>query len=171
MSLIGIDLGTRKAAVAVFTDTERGRELAMAYAHEVPAGVTRPHQLAALAGWVHDMCVLHEADTVFIEAVIVGNNHKYSLALAEVKGAILAALARLPVVLQMVDNKTWKKQMVGNGNATKDMVRNYILATHPDYAPICGDDQDCYDACCIGLYGLRLVARAADLTLTEPDPE
>jgi Holliday junction resolvasome RuvABC endonuclease subunit len=165
MTVIGIDLGTRKVAVAVLTGD--GLQRATAYA---PAeGLSRGYQLLELGRYVHDQALFHDADQVWIEDVIVGNNHKYSLQLAQVLGAVLAALGVSPAGLdvRLVGNKAWKKEIVGNGNASKDMIRNYIVDTHPDYALLCADDQDKYDATCIGLYGLAITDRARDLRLAD----
>ena len=169
MTLMGIDLGTRKVSTAVFGQGDLGLSLQAAHTHEVPEQVSRPDQLLELARFVHDQALFYEVGQVWIEDVIIGNNRKYSLQLAQVLGAVMASLAtgRLVLDIRRVDNKTWKKEMVGNGNASKDMVRNYIVATYPDYALLCGDDQDRFDACCVGLYGLRISARADQLRLAD----
>ena len=54
----------------------------------------------------------------------------------------------------------------GNGNADKDAIRDYIHVTHPAYALLCDGDQDRYDACCVGLYGLDVLAGSEGLKLT-----
>jgi len=164
MNLVGVDLGTRKVALALFVDSD----LASCVAHEAHL-MTRDLQLAEVAGFVHDHVLMFEADSIWIEDTIIGNNRKYSIQLAEIKGAVLATLARVRMIrgtdVRMVDNKVWKKQVVGNGNATKDMVRDYIDVTHGAYAPLCEGDQDRYDACCVGLYGLHVTKQAATLQL------
>jgi Holliday junction resolvasome RuvABC endonuclease subunit len=166
MNLIGIDLGTRKIAMALFVH----RELVHAYAHESAPDLARDIQLGVLASFAHDLCLLHGAASVWIEDTIIGNNRKYSIQLAEIKGAVMGNLSQLRLSqgtdVRLVDNKTWKKEVCGNGNADKAAVRDYIHASHPAYAPLCGDDQDLYDAACIGLYGLGVLERATDLRLS-----
>jgi Holliday junction resolvasome RuvABC endonuclease subunit len=168
MTLIGVDLGVRKVAIAVFTDGLVGSTLYVTQALEASEESRRADQLHELARYVYDQVVFFDADAVFCESVILGNNRKYSLKLAETMGALMSHLAavRGGLELQTVDNQVWKKEMVGSGHATKEQVRNYIVATHPAYAPLCEEDQDRYDACCIGLYGLRITARARGLHLT-----
>ena len=90
MTLIGVDLGTRKVAAAVFSDDGR---LVAAEAHQTPEWLHRGHQLLELGRFVHDLALFHDADHVWIEDVIVGNNRKYSLQLAQVLGAVMAGLA------------------------------------------------------------------------------
>lgn len=160
MRVLGVDLGTRKVATALF----EGDELLHAFAFEVSFHLARNQQLNTIGNHVCGQAVLHGVDSVWIEDVIVGNNRKYSIGLAQVQGAVMGMLPHI-MDTRVVDNKTWKKHVVGNGNADKLAVRHYIDVTHPAYAPLCGDDQDLYDAACIGLYGGTVLERAADLHL------
>jgi Holliday junction resolvasome RuvABC endonuclease subunit len=163
VNIIGVDLGVRKVGLAMFS----GQDLISAYAFEADSNITRDLQLGEVAGFVHDFALMHEADAVWIEDTIIGNNRKYSIRLAECKGAVMASLSRMRPGLdvRLVDNKAWKKKVVGNGNASKDQVRDYIDVTHPAYAPLCEGDQDLYDACCVALYGLQITEQAAHLQL------
>jgi Holliday junction resolvasome RuvABC endonuclease subunit len=162
---VGIDLGVRKIAMTFLAEDE----LVNAWAFEAASELSRPLQLRELAGIAQSNCELFGAESVWIEDVIIGNNRKYSIRLAETKGAVLAALAQLRLGLgtdiRGVDNKTWKKTILGNGNATKDEAKNYIIDTYPAYAPVCGDDQDLYDAACIGLYGRFITTQSQGLQL------
>lgn len=159
MNIAGIDLGVHK--IALFMMLEENPHPAVLDVDDMP----RPLTLRMIAGWTQEMVTLHDIDQVWIEDVIVGNNRKYSLGLAEVKGAVMS---QLPVGLdvRLVDNKTWKKELIGNGNASKDQIRNYIDVTHGAYAPLCGDDQDLYDSACIAIYGRQIITRARHLQLT-----
>lgn len=176
MSVIGIDLGVNKIACVCVTD---GEQTADAY-HVGPG--PRDVQLLELGSFAHDFAMLHGGDSVWVEEVIVGNNRKYSIGLAQTMGAVLSDLGQVRLHngcdTRTVDNKVWKKELIGNGNASKEDVQNYITDVHSRYAPLCGDDQDLYDACCIALYGLRILDRAAAIQLQpgrlagsdEPDP-
>lgn len=176
MNLLGVDLGTRKVSTAVFASAEPGRRylstppqrLQLTESYMADAELRRAAQLYELSRFVADQALFFEVDQVWIEDVIVGNNHRYSLQLAQVLGAIMAQLCVSVRVIdtRVVDNKVWKKEIVGNGNATKDTIRNYIVETYPDYALLCADDQDRFDACCIGLYGLQITDRASELKLS-----
>ena len=161
MNLIGIDLGIHKVTCAVFD----GGTLASVRTYECEEK-ERVRQLAELGSYVASAAALFQADLFWIEDVLSGNNHKYSLQLAETKRAVMSALGPLALAdVRLVNVGTWKKMLLGNGHASKDDVRNYIGVNTP-YAPLCGDDQDAYDATCIGLYGLSILARAADLKLS-----
>ena len=161
MSLMGIDLGARKVALFCWEN-----DSPHATTWEAPEEFSRAQQLHHLAGYVHDMVATFDIDQVWIEDTLVGNNHKYSLALTETKGAVMSALA-LHVDVRLVNVGTWKKAVLGNGHASKDQIRDYIHVTHGAYAPLCGDDQDLYDACCIGLYGLAITEASRHLQLSD----
>lgn len=163
MSVIGIDLGVHKIAMVCITEGEQE-----AWAYEA----THPHrdlQLMELGSMAHDFALLHDADSVWVEKVIIGNNRKYSIGLAETMGAVLSDLGHMRLHngldIRQVDNKAWKKALIGNGNASKDAIRDYIDVAQSAYAPLCEDDQDLYDACCIALYGRQILDRAAHLQL------
>lgn len=164
MNLVGIDLGVHKIALAVFLENS----LAVTHVYEASADLPRDVQLLEMGHYAMSLAHLHSVDSIWVEDVLVGNNRKYSLALAETKGALLGALSHLrPVTdIRTVNVKEWKREIVGNGNAGKDTVMNYMVATHPAYAAQCDGDQDRIDATCVGLYGLRITARASDLHLS-----
>jgi Holliday junction resolvasome RuvABC endonuclease subunit len=158
--IMGVDLGIRKVALFGLLDGQ-----AMSSVLDLDKTTeSRAQQLRILSSHVHDAMVLHDIDQVWIENTIIGNNRKYSLALTEVKGAVMASVVRGADV-QLVEIGTWKKQVVGHGNATKDDVRNYIDVTSSAYAALCEDNQDLYDAACVALYGRHVSDQAVDLHL------
>lgn len=165
MNLMGVDLGIRQVALAIFVEDV----LVHTCVHEAPIDLSRDLQLADLGSYTQTIGTTMAVDSVWVEDTLIGNNAKYSMALAETKGAVLAALARDRLTygtdIRTVNVGTWKKAVIGRGNAGKEDVQNYIRVTHPAYAPLCGDDQDLYDAACVGLYGRQVLARATDLTL------
>jgi Holliday junction resolvasome RuvABC endonuclease subunit len=159
VNLMGVDLGIHKVALFGW---DGHNPLAVAW--EASDSFPRALQLHHLAGYVRDIASTFDVDVVWIEDTLVGNNVKYSIQLTEVRGAVMAALASSADV-RLVNVGTWKKDVVGDGHANKDSVRDYIHVTHGAYAPLCGDDQDLYDACCIALYGRQTMERAENLRL------
>lgn len=147
--MISLDLGTRKLAYALWDEDEVYRT----GIYGVPTTMGRAVQLAELAGYVYTLTDDGQHDLVWVEKPIVGNNHKYSMDISAVCGAIMSDLAHIAEV-EMVDNKIWKKAIVGNGNASKEHVAAWLEATFPRYSALCGADQDQRDAVCVGLYGI-----------------
>lgn len=168
MTVLGVDLGVRKIAVAVITDGVAGYTL-----YGVPRLVLtkqrREVELHKLATFLQAVSVTYDPDYVFIEQPIIGNNRKYSMQISEVCGAVMGGLGvadtqSTPNVV-MVDNGTWKRELLLKGHSSKEDIQNYIVDTHPAYAPFCGDDQDAFDACCIALYGCLVLDRSERLSL------
>lgn len=160
--VMGIDLGIRKVALAVWEDgvlvsTE-------AYESKHP---DRGQQLLECADIVWESIHHDPVDIVWIENTLVGNNIKYSLSLTQMMGAVLLRLAEMQqerdLGVYLVNNKTWKKDVVGNGNADKNTVKSFIQEMDSAYAVLCGSDQDRYDAACIGYYGVLVADLAGDL--------
>lgn len=158
MKVMGIDLGISKIAWAVWEDdvlVETG-----AFADSV---TYRPKVLHRLGEEIWAQVAKHEPDFIFIEDTLIGNNRKYSIRLSQTMGAVLAQLSDQSV--NLVNVSTWKKTVLGNGRADKQMVQKYMCVTHPAYSELCGNDQDRFDAACIGYYGV-LIERRARIPLT-----
>lgn len=125
---------------------------------------TREQELNHLAQWTFDSIASYSDVRVFIEDGVIGNNRAYSIALAQTAGAVLSKLHCLHTPgIFMVNNKTWKKEVLGNGNASKEIVRQWLDKTYPMYAASCDGDQDRYDATCVALYGCGVLERAKRL--------
>ena len=94
---------------------------------------------------------------VYIEDAIYIQNFKTSQAIAESIGNVklLCKLNKIP--FKMVPITSWKKEVVGKGNAKKEDVKDYVVKTF-EISSDC--KQDIYDAYCIGLYGVRFQENA-----------
>jgi Holliday junction resolvasome RuvABC endonuclease subunit len=166
MNVIGVDLGIHKIHCAVFIESEDGFTLHRV-CHHISESQTRSAQLWEVSRLLLDVSEMYDAHSVWIEETIIGNNRRYSLQLAQTMGACLAVLALVEnkTAVHVVDNTVWKKLVIGNGHASKDQIKSYMHDTHPVYAAMCEDDQDAYDATCVGLYGLTILDRASSLSL------
>lgn len=152
----GIDVGQAKAAIAIF-DGELLVDLEEIISN---AALNRHYQLKVLGERVTSVLNDNMVERVFIEQNLVGNNIKYSINLAQAVGAIAShALGEV----DFVNVSSWKKAIVGKGNAKKDDVRLYVDGCYPEYTALCEGSQDKYDAICIGLYGVRLLDLAGSL--------
>lgn len=90
---------------------------------------------------------------IYIEEAIYVSNFKTSRAISEVIGNLKILCRNKGFEFEMVPNKTWKKEIIGNGNASKDDIRKWVV----DHYKKVGNDgpQDLYDAICIALYGVK----------------
>jgi Holliday junction resolvasome RuvABC endonuclease subunit len=106
---------------------------------------------------------------VFIEAPVLGRGGAHAtIPQAQINGALQAATHAAGATVMSVNNKTWKKDIVGNGNANKDEIARWFRNNeHGLYAQwvttnrngVAAPDQDMIDALCINLYGRQLIAR------------
>lgn len=96
-------------------------------------------------------------DTIFIEEPPMVRSQKVHGQMHQVVG--LAISQALPAHSFLVNVKTWKKDLIGNGNAPKTAVTQWLNDHYPSYSAICGEDQDLTDATCIALYGRQVLER------------
>ena len=91
---------------------------------------------------------------VIEESVVAGaRNIRSTIKCAETVGMLLS----LPYPTYLVEIGKWKKNTVGNGNAKKSDVADWLREAHPVYSSLCGGNQDLVDAASIYVYGEQVV--------------
>ena len=90
-------------------------------------------------------------DSAAIEAAIFIQNPKTTIAIANVVGAVWAFLLKEGIPTSIIDNRSWKKEIVGKGNAKKEDIKNCSIDKWGDKFP----EQDYADAACIALWNKR----------------
>lgn len=139
---VGIDCGARKLALVC---PERG---VFAVLEVKKIDYERFYEAAgAFFGTYQPML---DEEKWFVEAPVVAGarNLQSTIKVAQTVG-IVHALA--PNVTEVAVS-SWKKATVGNGNASKAMVKEWLDKEHPDLALMCRGNQDLYDAACIALH-------------------
>jgi Holliday junction resolvasome RuvABC endonuclease subunit len=156
VKISGVDLGVRKAAVATLLVDAQGEHhlhaLASYYAHPTIRGKELTTLMEMVGRHIHD------SNYVFVEEALVGRGIKTSLQISQTVGAILAESASRGVHSEPVNVSSWKKAVVGSGNASKDTIRLWLNSHHEPYAAACGNDQDQFDAVCIALFGASTIS-------------
>lgn len=149
----GIDPASKK--VAMFTDDQG---LIRAHVREV-SRTNRNDELLGLRHWMESLLQYDPDPVLYCEEPVVAGarNLRSTILVAETVGMILALNARV----NMVPVSSWKKGTVGNGNATKDQVTEWLKREHSGYASYCRDtqqreSQDLRDAAAIYIYGRGL---------------
>ena len=146
MRICGIDADSKKLAIVVFENDQ----LESWHFLESKSKETQDR--------IFDLYFHFEAfvkskkpDIVFIEESFYTNNFKTSKAITEVIGncKLICKLNKIP--FELVQNKTWKKYVIGNGNATKEDIKNFVDKKYPKLKD---EPQDIADACAICLYGV-----------------
>jgi Holliday junction resolvasome RuvABC endonuclease subunit len=92
---------------------------------------------------------------VYMEAPVVGRSIGPTIIQAQVGGAVMAAAQNAGVPLHLVNNMTWKKRVLGKGNASKPEVADLLRGIWPEAYAASSGDQDLIDACAINRYGVR----------------
>lgn len=88
---------------------------------------------------------------VFIEQAVYVQNIKATLAIDAVINAVRFTCIRLGIPYFIIDNKSWKKDVLGNGNASKEDIMRFAKVKWGDEIKT----QDEADAACIAMYGKR----------------
>ena len=104
-----------------------------------------------LVGFFNDLSKINITDRASIEAAIFIQNPKTTIAIAHVVGAVWGALLQKGVDAIRVDNKQWKKGVLGKGNASNDVIKLFEIDKWGDIFP----EQDYADAACIALWNKR----------------
>lgn len=93
----------------------------------------------------------------YIEAPLVGRGGvKSTLVQAYVNGAVQGMLAEDGWAVHLVPVGTWKKQVVGKGNATKEDVAVWAAARKTGVVTASKNDQDVIDALALCDYGRQV---------------
>lgn len=147
----GIDLGVRSVHLAGMD----GNELVYLETIETPLRVVRSLELAALGKRSTEF--IAPEDDVFVEKPPMAGPKNLGTfgELHQVYGTMLSHVGG-----REANVMSWKKEVVGHGNATKDEVKAWLTEHHPGKAAQCRGNQNLVDAICIALYGQSVVSRA-----------
>ena len=161
--VMGIDLSSRKIAIVRLSGDDYE-----SHTVEIEKLPNRPDELSALQEGVEGLMDRFSSSWVYIEAPVVGRGGARPTVLqAQVDGIVQSAAVRFGHLgAYSVNNKTWKKDVVGNGNAGKDDTKSWLAAYHPVLTDLCGDDQDLVDAAGVALYGRAVIERAQEFERT-----
>lgn len=164
--IAGIDLGGSKMTVASFRPSDM--RLLDVHTYSYKHAHNRSDQLYMPVDYYLDDGYFECTKYFFVEEPLVGRGVRASMQIAQMAGSLLHMLGchHHGDETMLVPVGTWKKAVVGNGGANKEMVKEWVKENHPVYASLCGDDQDCFDATCIGLFGAAVVTQSRSLTLT-----
>jgi Holliday junction resolvasome RuvABC endonuclease subunit len=90
-------------------------------------------------------------DLLIIENPVYLSNPKASSGIAQVIGYVKSVAARYNVRFMGVDNRSWKKSVLANGNADKELIMKFAAST---WGQQLIKNQDLADSACIALWGV-----------------
>jgi Holliday junction resolvasome RuvABC endonuclease subunit len=137
MIAVGLDVSTRRIAIAAVTDEVRRVQVVELDARERGARRYMQARAAVRAAIEHKF---RDATVFGVEVPFTPHQNQALMGLAAVSLEAVQAAMPYAVVLDL-NTGTWKKDTVGHGNATKDQVAAWALGLGYD-----GDDQDVCDA-------------------------
>ena len=94
---------------------------------------------------------LVEGGTVAIENPLYFKNPHSTISISEVVGAVKEVLELADIAYKTVDNRVWKKEIIGMGNASKDDIIKYATK----YFDAEFEEQDWAVAACIAEWSIR----------------
>lgn len=162
--IIGIDPSSRKLAAVANVLGETSFDV---HIKELPPKLPAETCLLAYV-WMRRICYHYSSEgyqvKCYLEAPISAGAKggvKALIPQAQVSGALLAGAKSIRAShIELVSIQTWKKIVVGAGNATKPQIRQwaqqYWGALYKDYS----DDQDVLDAAGINRYGNHINRKA-----------
>lgn len=156
MTIIGVDLGTRRVALACppagwywRADLEKA-----AGRRDYPSEVDAGRELGARARTAF-LCsgISIVGVDFYYERPLLGRPHGNSRTAIGQGLSAGAVLSQLPGTLCVIENSsTWKKELVGHGSADKGRCRAWLADHQPQIAEVVGEDEDLVDAACIALW-------------------
>lgn len=150
--IIGVDpASTKMAVVALYGDefiikavTKLGKS----------GGNACYNAQRAISSFVEALPWDTESKHAYIESPIVGRGGvRTTMVQCFTSGAIQGTLHGFGFSTEIANVSSWKKRVVGRGNATKDDVREFLRLRWPAIYRGTKGDQDAIDAACIALYG------------------
>jgi Holliday junction resolvasome RuvABC endonuclease subunit len=147
--IFGIDVAMRRIAIAEITQPR-------VEVYELKKPIDRGQELRDMGFWLSELVPWMRGGPVYLEAAVVAGarNIQSTIKVAQTIGAVMTVVPGV----QQVAISSWKLSTVGNGNASKQQVRDWLDLTHPDLALLCDGNQDLYDATCIALHGQAMAA-------------
>lgn len=159
MLLAGIDASTRR--VAIVASRPDGTESDY---HVIEVrGSKEPFSPAHLVNIEHEVwrwLSKRNVQSVIIESPVVGRGGIYTaLKLAYAIGAVqVGAVKGASDEVKLVNVQSWKRLVVGNGNATKEAVGKAVAKRWPAMFRHVSGDVDLTDAAAICIYGHQAAA-------------
>ena len=158
-SIAGIDYGTRRVAITFFIH-ENGLTESFMYELDLSGSNDHVKDMAVLSEYATDLFTKHNPSFVAIEQPIQGmsKNVRVGLLMGMSAGALSVAASRSGAEVAMVAPATWKKTVIGRGNADKQAVSEWLETTYPGLFERCNKSQDLVDATCIALHAQKVLA-------------
>ena len=107
--------------------------------------------LEIMQNFSKDLSNIIHVEKAAVESAIFIQNPKSTIEIASVVAGVRLLCDQANIVCDPIDNRQWKKQILGKGNLGKPQIKEYTIATWGDIFA----EQDWCDAGCIALWARR----------------
>lgn len=153
---IGVDPQSTRLAAVAFDGVDT---FDVIYKHKMPAGEVE--RCAEAYRWGYELVQKYENPRVFIETPFIGSfRSATTIGLGRINGALAAAFVNGGADVTLVNNRAWKREVIGSGNAKKSDIMQFVVDNYEQVvvqirrAPATVR-QDIADSACIAVYGHR----------------
>lgn len=147
MKILGIDIDSRKFGAVMIENKSPKWDC-----FHLSLCKNTDDRIAELYDEMEKLLIRWAPDKVYIEEVIYIQSFNATKAIAETVGNCKSLCRIHKIAFETVPNKTWKKEIVGNGNCSKEDTKAFI---EKKYANFIDRQTDVYDAFGIALYGVK----------------
>ena len=152
MLVVGVDHNTKEIDCSMY-DTLQDKFVL--FESIFAPGRTAEDRFPTLASmWINFVGNHNSLDYFVVEDVIIGPNSKSAIAQAKILGMIQTVLLVHGKKFIIVSPASWKKFVIGKGNATKDEIADYLYTVKPELEKS-NLTQDMVDASALSLYGVK----------------
>lgn len=152
-ALVGIDPSSAKIAIMISVNEGKPYKMVKALAKGGDIAAVCLAAFRYVRAAVRDLKADGHRVYLYLEEPVVGRGGAYTtIRQSKVNGAILAAALSGGAEVHGVNNTTWKKSVVGNGNAGKPMIKEWVRLNWEYAYDLAKGDQDVLDAACILRY-------------------
>lgn len=152
-AVIGLDPSSAKIAMTIAIDGAKPYMLSRNFVKGGDIGLIClamfRYTRSKLLPLVNDNDEVH----MFIEEPVYVRGHAAVIRQARANGAILAGARSAGARTHLVQNTSWKKKVIGNGNANKAAVSRWVRDNWSYAYVLSSKDQDLIDSACILRYG------------------
>jgi len=155
MNSAGVDYGVRRIAFA--------HPNHMVFDELILTSKDDIKNLVTMSEWLKTKITATRPELVVIEQPIQGvsRNVRTGISLGMVAGALALASQQVDSEVTFIGPSSWKKAVLGYGNADKQAVERWLASKHPRYYECCQKckkPQDVIDSTCLALYGQKVLA-------------
>ncbi len=161
MNYIGIDCDTKQISMVLLNENgafsqyyslnyEHIKDAEERFKYLVEGFEQFKHIYSSPDGSYFTSCRPKPVVLISIEDSIYIQNPKTSMNIAKVTGYLMSVAIREGIPFKLVDNRVWKKAVLGNGNATKEESIEYAHLTFKQKW-----NEHVADAACIALWGIK----------------